>query len=194
MSTKGVAVVVATGLLVAGGVVWMSLGRSGHGRPAVALEPPLFQQQDPPLDIAVYYVSDTGALEPESRVIFKSAQRLNQMKQALLEALKPPVEVTHAAVVPEGVALRELYVDAQGTAYVDCSAELIERHPGGSTYEWYTVQALAAALIHNFEEVKAVRFLVEGRPVDTLKGHVELTSPIGVDSSWFRAPLAVTLP
>ncbi len=171
-------------------------GRMGlsQSASAPATSGPLFQTQDPPMTVYVYYGTPDGALESESRVIFQSAQRINQMKQAVLEALKPPQQMDHLAVVPDGVSLREVYLDARHTAYVDFTGELSSRHSGGSTSEWMTVQAITSTLMKNFEEITNVQLLMDGKSAETLKGHVDLSYPFTVDASLVRPPVMVSAP
>lgn len=195
MNLKGIFAVLAACAVVAVGVWGVTVWRRPPG-PAIASlgTAPLYQQQDPPMSIQVYYATEDGALEPEPRTIFQSSERLNQMKQAVMEALKPPQIPGHVAVVPEGTTLRELYLDAQRTVFLDCSSELASKHGGGSWNEWLTVQALVATVMKNFEDVKNLQLLIEGHAVDSLRGHVELARPLGLDASIIRPPLAQTLP
>ena len=64
-------------------------------------------------------------------------------------------------------------------AFVDFSQELISNHVGGTSAEELTVYSLSNTLIANFPAVKSVQFLVEGREVTTLAGHLDLTIPYG---------------
>ena len=59
-----------------------------------------------------------------------------------------------------------------------------EGHAGGSLDELFTVYALVNALALNMNEINAVQILIEGREVDTLKGHVDLRRPLGLNLNW----------
>ncbi len=82
-----------------------------------------------------------------------------------------------SSAIPRGVSLRELFVTSQGVAYLDLSQELVSNHPGGSSAEELTVFSLSQTLIANFPAVKTVKILVEGREIQTLAGHLDLTIP-----------------
>jgi len=64
---------------------------------------------------------------------------------------------------------------------VDFDRTLIDGHPGGSWSELLTVYALADTVAVNFPHLRQVRILVDGAPVETLKGHVDLRQPLAPD-------------
>jgi hypothetical protein len=80
---------------------------------------------------------------------------------------------------PRGVQLRGLFITPQGLAFVDLSQELISNHPGGTCAEELTIYSLSNTLITNFPAVKGVQILVEGREVQSLAGHLDLSKPYG---------------
>ena len=49
---------------------------------------------------------------------------------------------------------------------------------GGSDEELMTVDSIVNSLARNVPQVQAVQFLIEGHPVSTLAGHVDLTAPL----------------
>jgi len=55
--------------------------------------------------------------------------------------------------------------------------------------ELLTVQALANTLAANFPHIRQIRILIEGEPVQTLKGHVDLRGPIAAEFSPARSRL-----
>jgi hypothetical protein len=70
-------------------------------------------------------------------------------------------------------------VTSHGVAFLDLSKELVSNHPGGSSAEELTVFSLSQTLVANFPAIKTVRILVEGREIQTLAGHLDLTVPYG---------------
>ncbi len=84
-----------------------------------------------------------------------------------------------SASFPRGVELREVFITSQGVAYVDFSRELVQNHPGGSSAEELTVYSLSNTLIANFPAIKLVTILVEGREIQSIAGHLDLTIPYG---------------
>jgi len=88
-------------------------------------------------------------------------------------------------VFPSTTRVREV-AESEGIATVNFSRELVSAHPGGTLSELLTVYSLADTLAANFPHIRQVRFLVEGQPVTTLKGHVDLRQPIAADFRWAR--------
>ena len=85
-----------------------------------------------------------------------------------------------------GYELREVFLTSQGIAYVDLSREVVANHPGGSSAEELTVFSLTQTLIANFPAIRYVKILVEGREVQTLAGHLDLTVPYGRAPDYLR--------
>jgi hypothetical protein len=57
-----------------------------------------------------------------------------------------------------------------------------------------TAYGLANTLVVNFPHIRQVRLLVEGRPLETLKGHVDLREPLPADFSLARPVAAGETP
>ncbi|MDV2504497.1 MAG: GerMN domain-containing protein [bacterium] len=137
--------------------------------------------KDKPVLIKVFFGSPKRQrLEAEARTIYASAHRDAQVKQAILELLKGP-RSSLVAVIPTGTRLNELYIDKDGTAYVDLSDEVATRHPGGVLAERLTIGALVNTLMYNFPEITAVRLFTDGEQRDTLAGHVRTSGRLGRD-------------
>ena len=64
-----------------------------------------------------------------------------------------------------------------GTAVVNFSKELQTNFVGGSTGEEMLVGSIVNTLTE-FSEVKNVHILVEGKNIETLSGHMDLSLPI----------------
>lgn len=89
--------------------------------------------------------------------------------------------VAAAVISPEGrtavlseLKLRTFFLDASGTAFVDVTAGGQEVK-ASAWDELLAVYAVVNTLSQNFEEIKQVRFLVDGREAQTLAGHVDLS-------------------
>jgi germination protein M len=128
-----------------------------------------------------------GLIQVKLFVVAPSGRRLAAESQEI--PLEPSVQEQAAQVVelllrrstafPRGVKLREIFITSQGVAYVDLSQELVSNHPGGTSAEELTVFSLTNTLITNFPAIKMVRLLVEGREIQTIAGHLDLTVPYG---------------
>ena len=96
--------------------------------------------------------------------------------------------------MPAGTQLRQVYVLNDGVAWLDFSTELTDGIGGGSTNEVLTVYAVVDSVIANVSEIKQIGFLVNGRPIETLNGHLDLRSPLKPDFTLVRGSAAVRGP
>ncbi|MDQ0203505.1 GerMN domain-containing protein [Pectinatus haikarae] len=91
--------------------------------------------------------------------------------------LQGPKKGEGIAVIPKQAKLLAVSVDKNGIASVNFDNALVKNFSGGSTGEIMLVGSVTDTLT-NFPEVKAVRFLVDGKPLATLSGHLDLTEPV----------------
>ncbi|MBE3586261.1 GerMN domain-containing protein [Desulfofundulus thermocisternus] len=87
--------------------------------------------------------------------------------------------------IPPGTRVKDINI-RDGLAIVDFSRELKERHRGGSSAELLTVYSIVNTLTQ-FPSVQQVQILVEGRPLETLAGHLDISGPLKRDASLIRA-------
>lgn len=86
--------------------------------------------------------------------------------------------------LPREAEVREVWVSPGGIAYVDFSGAILDALPGGSLAEIHAVYGVIATLTASFPNIHAVQFLVEGREIDTLNGHLNLSRPLLPLSDW----------
>ena len=104
---------------------------------------------------------------------------------ALVRALISGPVADTVPVLPEQALLLGVQI-TEGTARLNFNRALINRHPGGSSSELLTVHALVNTLAANFPHIRELVVLVEGQPIETLRGHVDLRQPIVADFSLVR--------
>jgi spore germination protein GerM len=149
----------------------------------VGTEPGLGQLRE----VTLYFGSDDASrLVAEAREL-EGCQEEDACLHAVIRALIAGPASGLVPVLPTQTRL--LGVGVEGSlALIDFSQDLIQSHPGGSTSELLTVYALADTVAVNFPHIRQIRVLVEGGPVDTLKGHVDLRQPITADFGLARSP------
>jgi len=136
------------------------------------------------LNVLVYFPSTTGdGLVGEAREIFMTAAPGDRAKQILADLISGPMTETASRALPPGTQLRQVYVLEQGTAYVDLSADFKQGIGGGSTEELFAVYSIINSVALNIPEIRRVGILIEGQPVDTLNGHLDLRRPLPPDPS-----------
>ena len=73
------------------------------------------------------------------------------------------------------LVLRELYLDASGTAYLDLVLGQQKDLAASMQEELLVIYAMVNTLMQNFEEIKQVAFLIDGKEAQTLAGHIDLS-------------------
>ncbi|MEA3466336.1 MAG: GerMN domain-containing protein [Thermodesulfobacteriota bacterium] len=104
---------------------------------------------------------------------------------ALVRALIAGPVADTIPVLPEQALLLGVQI-IEGTVRLNFNRAFISYHPGGSSSELLTIHALVNTLAANFPHIRELVLLVEGQPIETLCGHVDLRQPIGVDFSLVR--------
>ena len=123
----------------------------------------------------VYYArSDGTGLVAVSRTV--NTEKDDKYTAALKSLLTGTKEKGQTTVIPKKAKLRSVTVK-DGVATVDFSKELQQNFSGGSTGEEMLVGSIVNTLT-DFPEVEKVRILIDGAPVETLSGHMDLSEPI----------------
>ncbi len=134
-------------------------------------------------EIVLYFASSDGqTLVAESRQI-NGCELDEECLSGAVRALISGPSGSLVPIVPPRTILRNLTV-VDSLVQVDFSRDLIDAHPGGTQSELLTVYGLADTLAVNFPHLRQVQILVEGAPVATLKGHVDLRQPVYPDFSF----------
>jgi len=124
------------------------------------------------------YFSDSNErfLTPEVRFIPKAKSQPGQVTE-LVNALIEGPKTGLVRTIPEKARLINARVDGSGTAVVNFDSAFIEQHPGGSASEVATIYSLTNSITRNMPEVKRVKILVDGKEMETLKGHIDARFP-----------------
>ena len=150
-----------------------------------ALETPAVTSRE----VILYFASVDGqSLVAETRDIAECQQDEDCLRDTV-RALIAGSQGEFAAILPAQVALNDVSVEGS-LVNVDFSQELISAHPGGTQSELLTIYGLADTLAVNFPHLRQMRVLVDGAPIATLRGHVDLRQPINPDFSLVEEGMA----
>ena len=134
----------------------------------------------------LFYIGEDGVrLVPVQRDV-PYAENVSEQARRILETQMPPPPPPLSPAIPEGTALRGVYVAENGEAYVDFTGAIRSAHPGGSLNEFLTVYAIVSALTVNLPAIRSVQILIDGHEVDTLAGHVDLRRPLPGSTEWME--------
>jgi len=120
------------------------------------------------------YFGDEGSdmLMREFRAVSSSARPEKRAAALIDELIKGPA-AKGMRTVPMQAKLRSVNMQSDARIDIDFGPEISQFHPGGSTAELLTVMSIVNTITANIKEVKSVRLLINGRPVDTLSGHID---------------------
>jgi hypothetical protein len=167
---------VALLLAIIGGALWLWVDfpwLDGSGRGPIVRDDSL-----PPGEaLSIWFASaQEDALVSEHRRVTPGLMSGERAKAALHELIAGP-QGEASRTLPAEVKVRDLFIDAQGTAYVDFTEALSHNHPGGSWSEILTIRSIIQTLVANAPEIKQVQILMEGHEVETLAGHIDIRRP-----------------
>jgi germination protein M len=130
------------------------------------------------INVKLYFGTPASViLVPEARSIPYYETLHAQAKEVIVALIEGP-KTNLVPTIPPGVRLLDLLVSKDGIAYVDLSGEIVSNHQGGSTGEMVTVYSIVNTLAINLPQIHGVQILVDDRPVETLKGHMDLSRPL----------------
>ncbi len=126
--------------------------------------------------VILYFPSENDDwLHPEKREIAVGSPEIEA--EEIIQELIAGSTQGYLSPLPPQAKIRQVFITRDGTAYVDFSRELVERHPSGSAAELVTIYAIVNSLMSNIPAIKQVFFLVEGAERETLSGHINLNKP-----------------
>ena len=128
-------------------------------------------------EVVLYFLDREGEyLVGEKREIGKRGEVEAEAKEIIRELIKGSRRLL--PTLPSQTQLLSLQLDESGIAKVNFSKALSKDHPGGSSAEMMTVYSVVNTLALNLPEIKRVQFLVEGKKIESITGHLSLSQPI----------------
>ncbi|MGH9384686.1 MAG: GerMN domain-containing protein [Vicinamibacterales bacterium] len=163
-------------------------GSGATGVPAVTA-PAGDNPAAPRINATLYFASQDGQRLVSAQQEVPLGGSVVEQARAILEAqfaAKPQEPLT--STIPEGTAVRGIYVSSQNDVFVDLEPTVRSKHPGGSMQELLTVYTIVNALLTNLPTLQQVQILIDGREADTLAGHVDLRRPLKKNDSLLATP------
>jgi hypothetical protein len=165
---SAVIVVLAVAAAAAGAYVWYRTSGAPVPSGPVVRIPVRF---DEPLSVTLD-LPGGGALSPKTASVKRQPDTQGQAQEVLNALLSDP----RAAQSPvlASLRLRAFYLDSDGTAFVDVMPQSPTGVKASAWDELLGLYAFVDTLTGNFEEIKRVRFLLDGREAQTLAGHIDM--------------------
>ncbi|MBO6179769.1 MAG: GerMN domain-containing protein [Selenomonadaceae bacterium] len=125
--------------------------------------------------LKIYFPNEDGtkvvAVERKVKALEK-----DKYKAAIEELLKGTDKKGTISIIPKKTKLKSVSLKGSKLT-VDFSGDMVKYFVGGSTGEELMVGSIVNTLTE-FKEVKSVKILIDGREVETIAGHMDLTMPI----------------
>jgi hypothetical protein len=128
-------------------------------------------------EVLLYFAdANERFLVAEKRYVLKEENTEGQARE-IVKALLDGSKTKLVNTFPEKVSLENIRIDDQSTAHVSFDNKLIQLHPGSSASEMITIYSLTNTLIRNVNGIKRVKLLVDGKEVESIKGHINTRQP-----------------
>jgi hypothetical protein len=196
------AVAIALVAVAAGWFLFVGLPRWYGGRPSSPAPAGTASPAAPEgaaerkITATLFFISEDGLSLVGMQREVPFGEPLVEQARRIVEAQLGAPPAPLAAAVPQGTALRGIYVTERDCdppdaacardAFVDLSAEARTRHLGGALSELFTIYAIVNAVTVNLPTIARVQILVDGKETDTLAGHVDLRHPLEKNLKWVR--------
>jgi len=141
------------------------------------------------LEYIFYYPSPEGKLIEEKRQILKRKKIKDQIKSIIKELFNgPKVDHSEQLLNPfsKNLKLNNFYLVNNTILVLDVSREIHTNLLGGSKDEILTIYSIVNTICSNFEFIKAVQLIVDGREMETLSGHIYVSYPLRFNGSWVQ--------
>jgi len=135
-----------------------------------------FEEEE--VKVRLYFSSfDASCLALEERKIKKCEDKIEQAKLMIKELIKGPLANNLKPTLPLNCQIKEVFSHKE-TIFVDFDQNFVEEHCKGSCGEILTIYSIVNTLLDNLNSYKKVQFLVEGKEIETLAGHIFLQQPL----------------
>ncbi len=138
-------------------------------------------EEEPLVEIVLFFAGADGYPEPERREVPAGGTLSQRVRRLVEEMAAGPRGAELHPVLPAGAALREFYLAADKTGFLDMSAEFEIGLSSGSEDAILAVRCLADAMAASFPEVERIKILVEGEEPREFGGHLDLSRPLAPD-------------
>lgn len=132
--------------------------------------------QNQKISVKVYYPDASGINLVGVKRNIEIKNDADKYLAAVKLLMKLPAEKDLTVIFPKNAKINSVKVE-NGTAVVDFDKNITKGFAGGSTGEELLINSVVKTL-SEFKEVKQVRFLVDGKEIETLSGHMDLSEPI----------------
>ncbi len=145
-------------------------------QPAIPPHP----RQEGTLMVTLFFASPDGSmLMREGREIDACGDAADCVESVVEELINGP-RGELSPTLPDNASVQSVQVNGD-LAEIDLGEDTVKGIPGGSHAEMTAVYSIVDSIAVNFPGIKQVKFLFDGKPAETLKGHLDLREPLQPD-------------
>ena len=130
--------------------------------------------------LQIYYIVRGRALAPENRQLRHAATPAERIELIGAEISKRPATGFLQSPLPPGAVIRGKYV-LGGVLWLDLSGDFLKAPNPTPLQERLAIYALVNSFMLNEPSLKGVQFMIDGKPVTTAWGWLDLSAPLGAD-------------
>jgi germination protein M len=169
--------------------------RPNPTRPVPGLPPATSASRPEEVRVTLFFPSsEDGLLRPEERDLPRAADPVLFARELLDAEAAGPKTAGLLAAFPEKMSTRSVFLPGSGLVVVDLNVDADWARKAGSDEEMTAVGAVVDTLLQNLAGTGSVRLLVNGNSVETLAGHIDISSPISAMRDIVGPPATATGP
>ena len=158
------------------GALMLKKYETRHRQPPHPAQPP---QQGIHL-VTLFFASTDGAgLVREGREIDSCVDPAECVAAVVGELINGPIG-NLAPTLPTTTSIHSVRINGE-VAFLDLGDEVAKVLPGGSYSELTAVYSIVNTVAVNFPRIKLVKLMLNGKDVETLRGHLDLRAPLAPD-------------
>jgi hypothetical protein len=119
---------------------------------------------------------DNGTLRAESAQIPLPSGRQQRAEELLRSLLSRYLNPASPHALGTGADFHSIFLVDPGVAVIDLNSAFADTHRSGMLVEELTIASLIHTISANTPGILKVKILVDGKPRETLAGHVDLSS------------------
>lgn len=159
------------------GAMRLGCSRESNVESRAALGAHIWSEELPLTRVLLLFYPEAGGgkLRAEARRFAAGHGTSELMKSALSELGRGPDDPGLTSPFKREISVRGVYSQEDGTLYVDLGAGSEAVFGSGLSEEAAAIGAIANTLFYNFPHVSRLRILIDGEPVGSLGGHIDLS-------------------
>ncbi len=147
------------------------------------------QKEEESLEYDFFYQSANGNyLIPIKKKVSKHTDMKEQIKEVVLKLFEgvDASDKRYINLFSKRIKLNNIFIVNKEIVVLDLNREIYSELLGSSIDEILTIYSIVDTICFNFPYIKGVQIIVDGRQLETLAGHIDVSRPIRMDSKWIR--------